>query len=510
METAASPARPFPLVLGSPEAFTTLRSALIELHFDEASICERVGIPNMFEFSTRWEGREPIELTDTLAAFIHLLIDGDMLDEARLRAMVPERALRAFEELGALVRHEHRPEMFYSPVALYPVAGTYIASDRNSPVDETVPFSVEDAVYAAITTSTQRFLRSLPSTPCEELLDLCGGSGIAAFVASRYAKHGWSCDLSERCAHFAEFNRRLNGIENVTIVQGDLYEAVEGRTFDRIVTHPPYVPVKEQKILFRDGGQDGETILRRIVQGLPRYLRPGGRMYSFTLATDREEADYEQRVRGWLGEHGHEFDVFVVAMEVADEPDALLKSALKSKRASIKSMPNLEFMRRLNVKSIYNAITVIERMAKARPAITARTRKAARATDDAVEWFIRWTNAGASPDFDDYLIESRPRLAARFRLQVTHTVLEGSLAPTQFELRSDYPFAVSMPCPPWVAEVAAACDGSRRVADLWEQNAASAGVSKEQFVAGMRSLLSHGFLEVEEFRLPAPVPLTRS
>jgi hypothetical protein len=95
-------------------------------------------------------------------------------------------------------------------------------------------------------------------------------------------------------------------------------------------------------------------------------------------------------------------------------------------------------------------------------------------------------------------------------LQVTHTVFEGSLAPSQFELRSDYPFAVSMPCPPWVAEVAAACDGSRRVADLWEQNASSAGVSKEQFVAGMRSLLSHGFLEVEEFRLPAPMPSTRS
>jgi SAM-dependent methyltransferase len=507
METAASAARPLPLLMGSPEAFAALRSALIELHFDEASICGRVGITNIFEFSTRWEGREPIELTDALAALIHLLIDGEMLDENRLSALVPGQALAAFRDLGVLVRHEHRAEMVYSPVALYPVDSLYIASDRNSPVDETVPFSVEDAVYAAITTSTKRFLAALPPTPCEEVLDLCGGTGIAAFVAaSRYARHAWSCDLSERCAHFAEFNRRLNGIDNVSIGQGDLYEAVDEQTFDRIVAHPPYVPTAEQKILYRDGGQDGETILRRIVEGLPRHLRPGGRFYSFTLATDREDADYEQRVRGWLGEHGHEFDVFVVAVEVQNEPDALLKSALKSNRPSIKNMPNLEFMRRLKVKSIYNAITVIERLAEARPAITARTRKAARATNDAVEWFIRWTHAGASPDFDSFLLESRPHLAAGFKLQVTHTVHHAALVPSRFELTSDYPFAVSLQCPSWAAKAAAACDGSRRVIDMMEQmrqqNAIDESISQQQFVAGVRSLLSHGFLELDEFPLP--------
>src|SRR5271154_2304610 len=172
MDTAATPARPLPLVLGSPEAFATLRAALTELHFDEASICGRTGIPSIFEFSTRWEGREPIDLTDALAVFIHMLIDGEMLEEGRLSTLVPRQALAAFEELGVLVRHEQRPEMFYSPVALYPVDSLYIASDRNSPVDETVPFSVEDAVYAAITTSTKRFLGSLPPTPCEDLLDL--------------------------------------------------------------------------------------------------------------------------------------------------------------------------------------------------------------------------------------------------------------------------------------------------------------------------------------------------
>jgi methylase of polypeptide subunit release factors len=507
METASAPARPLPLVLGSPEAFAAIRSALEELHFDEASICARTNIQSMFEFSTRWEGREPIELTDGLAVLIHLLIDGDKLDEQRMSELLPQHAVSALSELGVLMRHEHEAGMFYSPVALYPVEAQYIASDRSAPVDETVPFSVVDAVYAAITTSTKRFLNALPETPCEELLDLCGGTGIAAFIGARkYAQQAWSCDLSERCAHFAEFNRRLNGIDNMSVGQGDLYEAVEGRTFDRIVAHPPYVPTPEQKILYRDGGQDGETILRRIIAGLPQYLRPGGRFYSFTMAIDREDGNYEQRVRGWLGERGNEFDVFVVAVEVADEPDAMLKTALQSKRPSIKNMPNLEFLRRLKVTSMYNAITVIEKMAEPRPAITARTRKAARATYHAVEWFIRWTNAGVSPEFDAFLLESRPRLAGGFQLHVTHSVHEAALVPSRFELKSDYPFAVSLLCPPWIAATAAACDGSHRVSDLWDQmrqrNAIDPAISQQQFVEGLRALLTHGFLEVAEFPLP--------
>ena len=510
MDIADAPtARPLPLKLGTPEAFTRLRSALEDLPFDEASICSRVGIQSIFEFSTRWEGREQIELTDVLAALIHLLIDGDMLDESRLNALVPQPVIAALQELGVLLRHEQKPEMYYSPVALYPVESLYIASDRNSPVDETVPFSVEDAVYAAITVSAKRFLASLPPTPCGDVLDLCGGTGIAAFIAAkRYARHAWSCDLSERCTHFAEFNRRLNGIENSSIGQGDLYAAVDGRTFDRIVAHPPYVPTREQKILYRDGGEDGEKILRRIVAGLPQHLRPGGRFYSFTLATDREDADYEHRVRGWLGEDGHEFNVFVVAVEVPDEPEYLLKSALRSTRPVSRTMPNLEFLRKLKVRAMYYAITVVERIAESRPTITARTRKAARATNDAVEWFIRWTNAGAASNFDNYLLESRPHLAECFKLQITHSVHQSTLVASRFELKSDYPFAVSLPCPSWIAAVTALCDGSNRAIDIFEQmrqkKVIDETTSQQEFAAALRTLLAHGFLELDEFRLPLP------
>jgi methylase of polypeptide subunit release factors len=70
------------------------------------------------------------------------------------------------------------------------------------------------------------------------------GTGIAALVAAQKdAAHAWAFDITARATHFAEFNRRLNAIPNVTAAEGDLYAPAGGQTFDRIVAHPPYLPV---------------------------------------------------------------------------------------------------------------------------------------------------------------------------------------------------------------------------------------------------------------------------
>src|SRR5439155_22250135 len=117
---------------------------------------------------------------------------------------------------------------------------------------------------------------------------------------------------------FADFNRRINGISNFVASAGDLYEPAGGLTFDRIVAHPPYVPVYRPQLIFDSGGQDGEQIVRRIIEGLPRYLRPGGRFTALTMGSDRGDSDqgrsdrdhpFEHRLREWLGSREAEFDV---------------------------------------------------------------------------------------------------------------------------------------------------------------------------------------------------------
>ena len=167
-------------------------------------------------------GRPASILNDALDALIHLMMDGETMHRSHLRAMLAAQHIEPLETMGVLGAVPNQPDLYYATVFLYPVASLYIASDRGMGIDKSDITSEREIVYPAITTNTRRFLDSLPETPCESLLDLCSGSGIAAFVgAVRYAQHAWSCDLAKRSVLFAEFNRRLNGIENATCLQGD-------------------------------------------------------------------------------------------------------------------------------------------------------------------------------------------------------------------------------------------------------------------------------------------------
>ena len=488
-----------PLAMGSPEQFRALRAALADLHYDEASICARAGIRSIFEFRTKSEQRQSgIELNDALDALIHLLMDGETMHRSHFRSLLAAPPTEALETLGVLGTAPDNPDLYYATVLLYPVASLYIASDRGMGIDKSDITSEREVVYPAISTNTGRFLDSLPETPCESLLDLCSGSGIAAFVgAARYARHAWSCDLAERSVYFAEFNRRLNGIQNATCLQGDLYRPVDGLTFDRIVAHPPYVPSPaEQEVLFRDGGADGEQVLRGIVAGLPRHLRRGGRCCCQTMATDREGNSLEQRIRGWLGEQEREFDVILVAGNIRGTSEFLQDMRQNSKAADLGPL-----LSALNVTAVYYGAVILQRFTDARDPVTTRIRKAPGAGWEAIDWFVRWTTAAAAPDFDAFLRQARPRISPHLTLNVTHTVEKGALVPSRFELRSDYPFAVSLEGGGWLAVGVSACDGQKTAGEIFvelkQRDAIPSEIPEPQFLRDLRVLISCGFLEVD-------------
>src|SRR5579864_1080828 len=168
----------FPLVMGSAEQFLALRSALMNLHYDEASICARAGVQSIFEFRTKSEQRQTgIELSDALDALIHLFMDGETLHCSHLRSLVAAPQIEVLETMGVVGPVPDQPDFYFATVFLYPVASLYIASDRGMAIDKSDITSEREIVYPAITTNTRRFLDSLPDTPCESLLDLCSGSG---------------------------------------------------------------------------------------------------------------------------------------------------------------------------------------------------------------------------------------------------------------------------------------------------------------------------------------------
>ena len=286
---------------------------------------------------------------------------------------------------------------------------------------------------------------------------------------------------------FAEFNRRLNGIENVTCLQGDLYGPIGDMTFDRIVAHPPYVPAAQQQLLFRDGGDDGEQILRRVIEGLPRHLRAGGMFYAYTMSTDRQEDTLEKRIRRWLGDSENQFDVLLVQANI----DA--------------RKPYEQLADRLKITSAYFTALLIERLQAPRAAVTARTRKSRHAGWDALQWFRVWKQAMTAPGFDEFLLDARPHLAPQFKLTVTHSVSERKLLISQFELLNEYPFGVVVPCPAWVGLMMNLCDGVRTTREICAglQERIGPELTEAGFVTDLKEMITRGFLELDEFPLPS-------
>ena len=498
-----------PLLIGSADQFSALRSAFEEAGFNEAAICRRVGIDSIFQFRTIREDRKTgVEMNDALDVLVRLLMDEEVLDEAELRRLLPAGTLESMEQLGVVRATGGASAAWYATVVLYPVAGLYVASDRTFLPGGTEARDLPvDAVYAAITGNTGRFLTFLPQDPCEDLLDLCAGTGVGALVAgARFAKRTWAADLGLRCVHFAEFNRRLNGFDHVVSVQGDLYDAVGERTFDRIIAHPPYVPNQERALLFRDGGDDGEQILARIIQGLPKHLRPGGNFYCITAATDREGEAVEQRIRRWLGDSQSEFDVLLMAIEYQKSPESILEAVIKGKGRFGELGPTSQLFRKLKVTGSFYGAVVVQRRRDGRPAATARTVKGRNAGAEALEWFRKWETAAADPGFSSFLCNSRPRISKYVKLLVTHTPQDGGLLPSEFLLRSSYPFQSEARIEPWVAAFVGSCNGNFTMREIYQelkrQDAISSQMGEEEFAGVLRLLISAGFLNIPDVAPP--------
>ncbi|MFJ1604582.1 HemK2/MTQ2 family protein methyltransferase [Streptomyces sp. NPDC088253] len=113
-----------------------------------------------------------------------------------------------------------------------------------------------------------------------EVLDLGTGSGALALEAARLGARVTAVDISWRAVLSARFNAMLRR-QKIAVRHGDLASAVPGRSFDLVVSNPPYVPSPcawPPKGASRswDAGWDGRALLDRVCDAAPAVLRPTG------------------------------------------------------------------------------------------------------------------------------------------------------------------------------------------------------------------------------------------
>ncbi|MCK4648791.1 peptide chain release factor N(5)-glutamine methyltransferase [bacterium] len=130
--------------------------------------------------------------------------------------------------------------------------------------------------------------------PKVNIIDLGTGCGNIAIALARHILHPriYATDISKKALAVAEENARKHRAEDrITFLQGDLFSSLKDRhlegKIDFLVSNPPYVIRSEidsltpevadyEPRIALNGGEDGLSFYRRIIEEAPQYLKSPG------------------------------------------------------------------------------------------------------------------------------------------------------------------------------------------------------------------------------------------
>lgn len=123
----------------------------------------------------------------------------------------------------------------------------------------------------------------------ENVLDLCTGSGCIG-IACAYAFPQAQVDLSDVSVDALEVAKininKHDASQRVTAIQSDIFNGLSGKSYDIIVSNPPYVDKEDMNDLSEEfhhepelglsSGNDGLDITRTILKQASQYLADNG------------------------------------------------------------------------------------------------------------------------------------------------------------------------------------------------------------------------------------------
>ncbi|WP_296862931.1 HemK2/MTQ2 family protein methyltransferase [uncultured Methanobrevibacter sp.] len=116
----------------------------------------------------------------------------------------------------------------------------------------------------------------------QSVLEIGTGSGIVAMYASRLTDDITVTDINFDACELARKNFTENGIENIEILWGNLFEVVENKKFDVILFNTPYLPTEDDEVLENtinyafDGGLNGRKVIDLFLNEVGNHLNDGG------------------------------------------------------------------------------------------------------------------------------------------------------------------------------------------------------------------------------------------
>jgi hypothetical protein len=288
-----------------------LRKDLEAAGFTPQAVLERIGLKEAHEI-----------VQEDLPLLLMRTSEGNALDTAiRLFLMSlsvgADAVPRVFPSLdprvllkSGLIRMDQGQAV--ATIRILPFQGLLVCYDR---LDRLRTPAAVDYVMG-VSGSSVTLATSTIRRPDGRTLDLGTGCGIQALLAASHSRQVVALDRNPRALEFARFNAVLNQVSNVEFRGGDLFEPVEGETFDLIVTNPPFVISPETRYIYRDGGRRGDEICRTIVREAPRFLSEGSFLQMLCNWVEPGEENWSSGIREWFA--GNECDAWVIRSHSQD------------------------------------------------------------------------------------------------------------------------------------------------------------------------------------------------
>ena len=277
--------------------------AFLDAHgYDSATLTQRIGRarpPAAGEQQQMFDDSSEITAANVL---IRLFLLGAPIDKATAEEFIPESILEFCGEAGLV---ETVDNIVNGRIALIPVEDLLFASDAFSMLgtDRASEFILPASTHSA------NFLRLLTMRdPVDSTLDLGCGCGIHALFTARHSTTVVATDISPNAIWYTRFNTMLNNIDNVECLEGDLFEPLENRQFDLIITNPPFVISPSESFVYRDNTMELDSFCQVLVGEAPRYLTPDGHLQMLCEWVEVEGQPWQERITGWI----HNCDAWIL------------------------------------------------------------------------------------------------------------------------------------------------------------------------------------------------------
>ena len=479
----------------SQENSRRLRTFFEEAGYTELNLRKYLGAP---ELPSRHLRNQPRLLDRTSAptllnALLRWFWLGIAQTEAQIVSVVPGEFLSLLLESGLI---ETEGDSLVSVAMVLPVDGFLVASDH--------PIAIERQQSELVLwpNPTSKFLsRFAVRRHSNATLDLGTGGGILSLSAARHSDVVIATDLNARAVAFAQFNVRLNAVDNVEVLIGDCFAPVADRRFDLILSNPPFFITPQTDYLFCENSMELDGLCRRLVKEAPEHLNEGGYMQMLCEWAQISGQPWEERVAEWLKDTG--CDAWVMKGLTQDPAEyaqhRIRETSQDSSGDAAMYDGYMNYYRQRGVEAIHDGLIVMRRRTGDNWVRIEEVPKTP--TGDLGELIVSTFAAHdliRAMEEDEKLLAIRPRLAVNVRLEQICDQTGGQWRAESLTLRLTSGFPFHMTVQPLVAEFLATCDGSCTADEAIQAFAVTANapldVVRSECLTMMRKLIERGFI----------------